>query len=250
MAHVQSPVPAFRFVRFLGPVAALLLAAQAGVAATITVAAGEVAVANNGVCSLREAIHNANADAQVDNTDCVAGSGTDTIELAANATYTLSDAEALLDDTGLETLSTPLVLDGNGATIERDSSLPCVLDGTHVDGVEFRILVISAGSPGITLNDLTLKNGCADGSGNSRDGGAIRINGVATLNRVTVEGSSALRFSGGLDSTNTAIAITDCTFMNNASGGGAGAIGHGHGGTITITGSTIANNTTAGQGGG
>ena len=214
----------------------------------ITVAAGEVAVANNGVCSLREAIHNANADAQVDNTDCAVGSGPDVIGLAAGSTYTLLDEDEA--GSGLPTIASEIVIDGNGATIERSSALTCVLDGTQTAD-EFRIVRIF--NPGIlTLNDLTLRNGCADGGGNSNDGGGIKVADSAsflTLNRVTVTGNGAWDKSGGLDITSSTVDVVDSSFTYNFAVGGAGAIGNGAG-VLTIEGSTIAFNSATGQGGG
>jgi hypothetical protein len=214
----------------------------------ITVAAGEVAVANNGVCSLREAIHNANADAQVDNTDCAIGSGPDVIGLAAGSTYTLLDEDD--PGSGLPAIASEIVIDGNGATIERSSALMCTLDGTQTAD-EFRIVTVFG--PGVlTLNDLTLRNGCADGSRNSNDGGGIKVADSAsflTLNRVTVTGNGAWDKSGGLDITSSTVDVVDSSFTYNFAAGGAGAIGNG-GGVLTIEGSTIAFNSATGQGGG
>lgn len=63
-------------------------------AATIIVAAGAVGIANDGQCSLIEAIINANTDARVFSADgeCLAGSGADTIVLSPGAVYTLTSA--------------------------------------------------------------------------------------------------------------------------------------------------------------
>src|SRR5215213_4942928 len=57
-------------------------------AATITVTTSADELTNNGQCSLREAIRNANADSAVQ-PDCIAGSGADTITLPAG-TYRLT----------------------------------------------------------------------------------------------------------------------------------------------------------------
>ncbi len=62
-------------------------------AATITVNTATDTDANNGLCTLREAIANANTDSQAGSTDCAAGSGADTINFnasLANQTITLS----------------------------------------------------------------------------------------------------------------------------------------------------------------
>jgi hypothetical protein len=224
------------------------LALPAG-AVTITVAAGAVAVSSNGICSLREAIHNANTDAQVDNNDCLAGSGSDTIQLAAASTYTLPDADPVDASNGLPKITSTIVIEGNGATIERDSGLDCTLDGT-LQSSEFRLL--RAVSPAnLTLHGLTLRNGCIDGTGGANnDGGAIRVaSATLALDHVVVDGNQGSDASGGLDTANgSSVSIVDSTFSNN-SAARAGAIGNGTGVPLTIVRSAIVGNS-AGTGGG
>ena len=231
----------------LGALALLLaaLAATAAGAATLAVAAGAVAVANNGVCSLREAIHNANDDAQVDNTDCPAGSGADTIQLAAASTYALPDADPVDASNGLPTITSTIVLAGNGATIERSGGLTCFLDGALQIG-EFRLL---RSSGDLTLEHLTLRNGCIDGDGGSGYGGALYAGGTLTLDGVVVDGNRSAEGSGGLATVaGGLVSIVASTFSNNFANGAAGAIGNGEGVSMTITGSTITGNS-AGAGG-
>lgn len=155
-------------------------------AATINVAAGAVAVANNGICSLREAIHNANANAQVDNSDCPAGSGTDMLQLAAASTYTLTDADLVSTQDGLPVITSTLIFEGAGATIERSSGLTCFIDGAQQAG-EFRLLSTSSEAD-LTLSNLRLRNGCADGISSQALGGAIRSPSRITLNQVLLDG--------------------------------------------------------------
>ena len=135
---------------------AWFLTAPAAQAAILNVAAGEVAVAGNGLCSLREAFNNAETDTQADNVDCPAGLGADTINLAAGSTYTLPDEDPNGNASGLRTISTEITVNGNGSIIERDGSLTCTIDNTHVANQEFRILAIN-GLVDVTLNDLTLR---------------------------------------------------------------------------------------------
>jgi uncharacterized repeat protein (TIGR01451 family) len=219
-------------------------------AAVLELAAGEVVVAANGVCSLREAFNNANTDTQADNADCPAGSGPDVIELAAGATYTLPDEDPLGVFSGLRRLTTDIVVHGNGSTVERDGSLTCALDGSRIAGAEFRLLRIGPGGD-VTLDDLILRNGCADGGGNGGDGGALQIDDATlVLNRVTVTDNVAWDKSGGLDTRDSTVTIVDSTFSFNFAGGGGGAIGNGNGSAMTIEGTTVADNTAAGLGGG
>ena len=73
-------------------VGASLWLVQPSHAATITVAAGVVAVdGGDGQCSLIEAIYNANDDAAT-HADCSAGAGPDIIELVTGSTYDLISA--------------------------------------------------------------------------------------------------------------------------------------------------------------
>ena len=254
MHHLAEPLVHHRPGRRVSTCLLLAAACFAGPAvgaATLTVAPGEVVVAGNGLCSLREAIHNANAGGQVDNTDCVAGTaGLDTLELAAGSTYTLPDADPASLDSGLPLLTTEILIAGNDATIERDASLSCVLDGVRADDQEFKILRIGSGGV-VTLGDLTLRNGCADGSdGNSKNGGAILIkSGILALTNVHVTGNQAFNLSGALDTKSCTIEVVDSTFDDNAAGTGAGAIGNGDDCTLTLRHSVVSHNS-AGAGGG
>ena len=228
-----------------------LLGPALTIAATLEVAPAAVDIANDGLCSLPEAIRNANADAQVDNSDCPAGSGADTVLLASGSNYTFLSADAVLDHNALPLIDSTLLIDGRGATLERSSTLGCVLDGNRAPA-DFRLL--QANQPAeLTLRDLSLRGGCADGTGTqANDGGAISFRGTTlTLERVTVEGNQAFDKSGGLDidGTSGAVTIVDSSFRNNHGGGGAGAIGN-TSPQMTIVGSTISGNSSGGQGGG
>ena len=72
------------------------------------VAPGVSEITADGECSLAEAINNANANAQVDNADCVAGDpGVDTIVLASGSIYVL--------DTALPVVTSEMLIEGNGS---------------------------------------------------------------------------------------------------------------------------------------
>jgi hypothetical protein len=218
--------------------------------AIIDVAPGEVVVAANGVCSLREALDNADTDTQADNTDCPAGSGPDTINLATGATYTLPDEDPAGLSSGLRRIQSDVVVNGNGSTVERDASLLCVLDGNHATDTEFRILRIGPGND-VTLSELTLRNGCADGSTGASDGGALRVDGATlALNRVTVTDNASSDKSGGLDTAGSNVTVVDSTFSFNLALGGGGAIGNGNGSVMVIERSTVVGNVATGLGGG
>lgn len=248
-------------------------------AATLAVAPGAVAVADDGACSLREAIRNAEADDQVDHDDCPAGDGDDVLELAAGSVYTLVDPDPDDPATGLPRIGTTLEIRGAGATIERDATLDCSLDGMAT-AEEFRLLRIDA--PGdLTITGLTLTGGCADQGSTTHgdDGGAILVaSGSLTLRRVavtdsrawdvgggiyaqegtvtieesTISGNSAIDSSGGIGAGSSLVTLTvvGSSIVDNANPGTEGGGGIGNAGTTRIVASTISGNTSAGTGGG
>jgi len=223
-------------------------------AAVINVAAGEVAVANNGICSLHEAIRNAEADADTSGGDCAAGSGADTIVLATGSTYTLTAPyqQAQLgtydNNSGLPGIRSNVTINGNGATIQRDASL---FTGTACGGAgaKFRIFyVIPSGN--LTLNNLALQNGCTDTSSGAGAGGAIFNQGTLSLDYVTVTNNQAMR-SGGAIHNDGNLTLTRSTVSNNAvitvEAGGGGIVNRG---TMLVSQSTISGNSSEGAGGG
>jgi CSLREA domain-containing protein len=66
------------------------------------------------LCSLREAINNANAKADTTMNDCTAGTGTDTIVFSVSGTIKLTVASAL------PAVMNTVVIDGSGQTIAID----------------------------------------------------------------------------------------------------------------------------------
>ena len=223
---------------------ALLLALLAGFAArppaahaaNITVAASEVAILENNVCSLREAITNANADAQTYD-DCAAGSGADTITLASS-TYNIGDSVGayLFGNNGTPAVTSVITIEGSGATINRSAG-------------SLRLLLVTSGG-NLTLNDLSLTNGAMD---SDRGGGAVHNNlSTLTLNDVTLSGNSGNNSSfggGAISAEGGTTTVNSSTFSNNQ-GGGGGAIAVNNGGVLNVTDSTFTGNTAANNTGG
>ncbi len=247
------------FTRFTHPVLALALAIgtlctfpTTASAASISVDGNAVVVAADGLCSLREAIHNAVDDAQVDNTDCAAGSGNDTIILGSEEEYEIFDADPVNGDNGLPVITTAVILfpdtltiEGNGSVILRNAD--CTLDGTK-DADEFRIFEVNEGV--LILEDLTLEGGCADGGGASGVGGAIRVvRGVLTLDRVLLEGNAAHQEGGGLHLNESGAQIDDSVLRSNSAAADGGAI-FSDDSQVSISRSTISANTAGSDGGG
>lgn len=189
-------------------------AAHAQTTIVVTTTADETAADGN--CSLEEAIMAANTDTAVD--ACPAGSGADTIVLAAGATYTLDTASSTSGPDGLPPISSTVTIAGNGATITRSTA-----PGTPA----FRLTDVQSGGS-LTLSDLAVSNFDSPGSnGAPGQGGAIYNLGTLTVAKSTISGNRA-EPGGGVD----------------GRGGGLW-----NGGTLTLTNSTISGNTAAGTGG-
>ena len=191
--------------------------------ATATLVPGAINI--DATCDLREAVQNANNDART-NTDCEAGSGSDTIVIPANhGTISLS-SEIKITST--------ITITGNNNTIDGGSS-------TRI----FKIAVSGGNTGNLTINNLTLQNGKS-----SAHGGAVEVsssthftaNDANFLNNET--GSTG--YGGAVYSQGTT-RINRSYFTGNTSANGGGAIGTG-GGTLYVTNSTLTGNTT-GRGG-
>lgn len=221
-------------------------------AATINVAAGEVAVSpGNGKCSLREAILNTESGGDISGGDCASGTaGLDIVSLTAFSTYVLSDQDPNHLDgevNGLPEIHYQITIEGNNATIQRD---PALFTGTPCGGAgaRFRIFYVSK-LGNLTLNNLTIQNGCANVGGFGA-GGAIFNRGTLSLDNVTVSNNEALRSGGAIHNDGT-LTVTRSTVSNNAvtaiEAGGGGIVNRG---TMQVVQSTISGNNGAGAGGG
>ncbi len=221
---------------------------------TITVTTTADEVNTNGQCSLREAIINANNDNQSGSTDCAAGSGADTIVLQSGATYTLSkddDGGGHQTDSGANNddldITSDITIQGNGAIIERSTAVTCIINGTAVAG-EFRIFEVVSGGA-LTLQNLTVRDGCADGSvltANLDGGGIFNTGGTLTITNSTISDNSAYG-SGGIFNEGT-VTITNSTLSGNSATGDVGAA-ISNVGTMTVTNSTISGNSALAGGG-
>jgi len=219
------------FVCFLSLIMALTLTFgpigfQSARAASLVVDSAADTIANDGACTLREAITNANANDQSGSTDCAAGSGADAITFAADYTITL-------DGSQLPVITSEITVTGNGAanTIIQANANPNM--------ATYRVLEISAAG-NLTLDGVTVRNGKAS------SGGGIRNEGTATITTSTISGNTA-DFGGGIRNEGTAtITITASTISGNTADYGGGIR---NAGTVTITASTISGNT-ADYGGG
>ncbi len=221
-------------------------------AATITVNSLSDAAAADGVCTLREAITNANLDSTAGSVECAAGSGADTISITVAGTISLLQP--------LPDLSSDMTIDGLGisqTTITRSASAP-----------EFRIFTKTAGAA--TISRLTISGGVARGTDGTPAlggvGGGIRSNaGPLTLDRVRVSSNRAIggnAFGFGLVSSTDgggifslhALTLINSEVISNSAIAGDGTVGGGlafgggiyAAGPLTITNSNISHNSSTG----
>ena len=198
-------------------------------AALITVDSLEDTQADNdGPCTLREAIINVNNNNQSGSTDCVGGSGADTIDFTVIGTITLGS-------------TLPNITDPDGLTIDGGDAI--TVSGNNA----VQVLIVNAGAE-LTLIKLTVANGRV-GSDSDFDGfgGGISNEGTLTVVNSTFEGNHAGCGGGGIVN-NFALIVTNSTFSGNTticSGGGIV-----NNGVLIVTNSTFSGNNTVAAGGG
>jgi outer membrane protein assembly factor BamB len=180
----------------------------------------------DGLCSLREAISNANSP-RVDTTggDCRVGFGKDTITFSVSGTIALGSTLPAIQNT--------LTIDGSGQTIS--------VDGAN----SFTVLIVN---PGATLNldNLTVQHGASSVvvNGVTFGGGILNLGTTALVNS-TFSGNSA-EDGGGIFS-NGSLSVTGSVFSGNSSTVGGGIFNNG---TTTISNCTFSGNSASDAGGG
>lgn len=211
--------------------------------AFISVTTTEPGITPDGLCSLAEAIENANADENV-HLDCFvphAYSHTDDINLGDGQTYTLHSPFG--NDYGLPTARLGLYIWGNGSTIERADGAP-----------PFGILK----GQSMNLTDLTIRN-AAGQPAVSASRSLILSRCVITNNEIGIEfhGDRGLQV---LDSTvrgngtgfvnecpwpfqsSISVSIDSSTFTSNRPGGGVAFLGCTESSSLTVINSTFSHN--------
>ncbi len=202
----------------MAPAALLVLLQPVALwAATITVTGFDSTVADDGVCTLREAVTAANTDTASGATpgECAAGLFSDTVVLTGDVTLTVVDnTPGGNGPNGLPRVSSDVTVDGAGFTVERDSGAPL-----------FRFFYVDIGAS-LTLDSITLTGGRVTGQ-NVGTGGAVRTFGTLVINDSTLTGNQA--HAGGAVSTSahgSLATITNSTISNNTAeaGGRTGAV--------------------------
>ncbi|MDK9500516.1 hypothetical protein QEZ40_006340 [Streptomyces katrae] len=207
--------------------------AQAAHAATVQVPCS--------VPDLVEAVNTANATP-----------GPDTLRLARECTYKLRAPDPAHPGNGLPVITSEIIIDGRGATIERDGH------GKKVP--KFRIIYVE-NTGDLTLKRTTIRGGYATDCPAFPDavgiacGGGISNNGKMkiTHSRVTGNTSASRIFAqgGGIDSPGSAGSSISDTEVNgnhvvydgDAAEGGAAGGGISNDGPLTVTGSRLTGNT-------
>ncbi len=196
----------------------------------------------NGDCTLVNAIHNANSDADTDGANgCSAGSGADTLKLTGNAVYTLKTANntTALGPNGLPIVRSIITINGNNATVKRSGA---------VSTPDFRLFHI-AQQGNLTLNKLNLTNGSVphDYDQGFFHGGGIFNRGILTLNNSSVSGSASSDGGGIYNDAHGSVLLNKSTVSGNSASAGGGIFSRGK---LTLDNSTITGNACSSVGGG
>ncbi|MFT7581152.1 MAG: hypothetical protein ACI9MR_002826, partial [Myxococcota bacterium] len=236
----------------------LCLSASDANASDITVDTTDaVAAVGNGSCSLREALMNANADMDLTGGDCAAGAGPDTVILQLGATYTFTGPDNWwFGPNALPAIMSDVTVEGNGAVIERAAGAPG-FRFFYVAGFPVVTPLISTVSAGtLTLRDVVLRGGLAQGGhggnggtagvgggGGMGAGGAIFNQGILLLERVGLYDNAARGGNGG------AGGAADNNDFSAGAGGGGGIGGNGGNGDDYMDGGGTTHGTSGGGGG-
>ncbi len=162
---------------------------------------------------------------------------TDTINLPVGCIYTLTEVydDSTIHNNGLPSITSPIIINGNYATIQRSFA-----SGTPL----FRIFLLAGwAGDGLTLNNVTLLNGKAPDTPTFSDeikGGAIYNLGSLSITGCSFSGNSATGGGAIYNLSSGSLIITNTEFTNNHAASSGGAILNI--GTASITESTFSEN--------
>jgi len=214
------------------------------VSALISVTGTDDMLADDGVCTLREAIIAANTNSPSGSMEgeCPAGLDwqTDTVALAADATYSLvtdsTDEDGALDGDldiwdNAAAVDLVLMVEGDGrATISQDAS------------VDDRVLNVMAT---VRARGLTLTGGGGVGAG-----AGVQNTGTLFLEASAISGNRAGWAGGGIFNSSGGTLTVDSSSISANSAANDGGGGLYNEGTLTLLNSTISDNTANHDGGG
>ncbi|MFN3436167.1 MAG: IPTL-CTERM sorting domain-containing protein [Acidovorax sp.] len=214
--------------------AGAVLAAAGGQASAAVIEVDSLAddvTAGDSLCTLREAVSNANADGDTTGGDCVAGAGTDTIDLSAlTGAIILGGTHLRLTDS---------------ATVQGPTAGTLTINGNNTS----RIFYVRTAGVSVTISRLTLTGG------RNSNGAAIRFeqSGSLTIDQSVITGNTSTSKGGALffRSNSGGVSISNTTVSSNTAGsGGAGLFLYNVAGTSSITNSTISGNSGGSRGSG
>jgi hypothetical protein len=201
-------------------------------------------LANDGKCSLREAVIAANTNMRSGSKpgECPAGKGDlmDSIVLASGAIYALTRSSTFEDNArngDLDIRNNPAITDltiraglNGRATIKQHA----LVDDRVLDVLGAKVII-----QGVMFA----------GGSNVESGGGIRNSGKLTLIACKVRSNSARWMGGGIfNNSKSVLRVVSSTISGNTSSDHGGGLVNG-GGIVTLTGSTVSNNTAAWGGG-
>jgi hypothetical protein len=197
---------------------------------TIHVTTTAQGITDDGKCSLQEAIYAANFDFGVApslfnpiykfDTGCEPGSGADTIELEAGATYhmtsVIEDPYNYMGPTATPIVFSDITIAGNGALLLRDNL------NRDFSGTIFRAFAIGRRTVGDPNNELDVPG---DGVGkltiyNLHIKGFVAKGGIGASG-----GGGGMGAGGAIYVSGGALTVVNCTFDDNGAGGGNGGTG-------------------------
>ena len=204
-------------------------------AANITVdATTGVIDANDGECSLSEAIEAANTGTAFN--ECIYNADNDqstTIILTTDIVLNeIIDTDQNFGDTGTTAVESTIIIDGqdngqnNGTnySISRNSNLVCSFTGTN-DPL-FRLMRVAVGGD-LSLTNVTLSNGCAEANLPSfpfGGGGAVYNSGTLSLQDVEIKDNESAGSGGGVFNAGNIGSVENSRFENNLADRSGGAI--------------------------
>ncbi len=251
--HITNKLSKWGFAILLIALFTTLQPAPAAHAATISVNSTDDVIADDGQCTLREAITAANTDTASGSSanECISGNGDDIITFSsAGTTLSLTGTENAAngnDNTvGDLDIDSNITISGNGAGVT-------IIDGGDIDRV-----LHTHGTAIVNLNNLTIQNGqigtLGDNSSSGSFGGGIyrQSSGDMVLDTVEILSNVAGHRGGGLENRNAAGTVTliNCTVSANESLWGGGLVSATANAETIITNSTFSNNVASIRGGG
>jgi CSLREA domain-containing protein len=209
-------------------------------AASIVVNSNADIFSDDGQCTLREAIYNANNGIQLYSSagECAAGShGADTITFANNYIITLNSEYKQLD------ISSELIITGTGSAytiIQASECNPVTLEPSGCTPATYGVLEVKA-SGNLTLEGVTVRHG------NRYSGGGIENWGTLLVNESIISGNFGEAGGGGIVNQNK----KNVTIFNSTLSGNKGYLGGAiwNWGNFHISNSTLSENQAISDGG-